>query len=1422
MKIKRNINKILALNLALLMVCLFWVGSKATTAKESFLSKYVQVVYNTKNGIGSNEVNCLYQSTSGYIWVGTDGGLYRSDGAGFYAINLWDTERTDVYSINCITQDSEGRMWIGTGNYGLFYIQKGQNYHLQQEYYDGIKNIIDVCQTENGTIYVATDSGLFICIEDEDTDGGMKLVPYTDETVSNCKLTDVAAIGDKVWALYGTNRIYVLGEEKVEAVIDTPDITADDLRSLSCIDNEVYVGTSGSDILVCKDAKRISKINGSVDGVNRMLLDSFGRIWAVADTGFGYFDASNKFNRIWDCKVDNYLSDMIEDYEGNLWISSMRMGVLNLNRSKFVDYNLNTKMSETMVNCVFVYGSNRYIGTDDGLIIHNSKDEVVENDLTKMLAGVSIRHINKDRDGNLWISTHRKFGVIKVSLSGEISTFGRMLGLPSYAVNSTLQLSDGRIAVATEEGVAIIEKNGEIKDKYTATNGMGFSNTLSMCETDDGHLWCGTDGGGIYDIDYTNQKISVYNSEDGINSNVISVLKKGQNGIWIGTDNGLCFYNESFRPISNIDYSNSIYDLVTTEKSVWIIGSKGVLQTTEEELLGSKGISGRYFDVNDGLSKDINNVCRTIIDNSGLLYVCCNTGICTLDTTDIPYNNTAPRIKVTAIDVDGKHYEFNDLDDELKVSKNASRITIYFAVFSFSNRENISVEYSLQGFDEQPIIVKGSSTMEAVYTNLDGGEYRFILKAYNGDGKPCEEELSFAIEKEKKITENPAARYIIVILVLMGIFVAVYAVIHFRKIILNNTKEIEKLSKEHQQAVKSSSAKNDYLANMSNEIKTPINAIMAKADEILQIVDVDEQVKENVVNIYETSNNIIEKVDDIILLAKLEAGKIDVVSEKYSVTTLIYELSEFAMQLIGEKSVKFFVEIGEDVSDNVVGDAGKIKSILIRILDNAVRYTKEGSITLSVDCYEYIDKSNKSVMNYVYTVSDTGIGIQEDRLDTVFELSQADSKINKNHSGSGVGLAIAKGFADVLGAELEVDSAYGAGSTFTLSVYQTLADSSNVSHGASKVEETVSKDVASKLWLPNVNALLVDDEEVSREVALSVLVQFEMKIDVATSGICAIDMVLNNDYDVIFMDLSMPVMSGIDAMKEIRELDGDAYSYMPIVSMDNNAIDDNKDMLLEAGFTDTLIKPIDIRRVAAILKDCLPEDKIKERTNDIANYIEGSRYSDGLLNMKPYIDIEAAIEKIGGSIDVFNKLIVAYYNQNENAVSDLYDKLENDIRGFKAKIHTIKTTSINIGAYDCAKDATKLEAAINIGNKDYVKDNMEDFTDNLAMLIQMISEYIMFMNDISGMTDEEYAGRRADDKEKKENIEGISVELLEQMQQSLNEENYRFIDECIASLMDIELDGDDRGFVEALADVAARREADAIEDLIATYISLKL
>lgn len=1433
-----KLRKLTAEIMAFLMVCLFLLPSFfiPAQAKDSFLSGYIQSVYNQKFGIGSNEVNCLYQSSSGYIWAGTDGGLYRTNGSGFQSIDLWDTERTDLYSINCIIQDSDGRMWIGTDNYGLFYIEEGQTYHLQDEYYNGIKTILSIVEGSDGTIYVASMNGLYVVTESEAAtradDSLFCLVPYTDTIFATTEFRGLAAKDDEIWGLTGDSKVYIFNREAALAELDLSEDTGEELNTIVSCGGNVYIGSTGRDVFVFQNKSSRKTVTAGVEGINNFMLDAAGRLWVCADNGYGYFNKKWNFVKINDSQVDTYISDMIQDYEGNYWIASSRVGLLLLTKSKFTDYNMAIGMPESMVNAVYEYAGKQYIATDDGLYIYNTKKEQEVNDLTEMLKGVSVRHVVADGKGTLWISTYRRYGVIKFERNGDITVYGRSDGLPGVMVNCTLPLRDGRLAVATTEGFAILDETGTVAETYGSGTELTEVNVLSLFETEDGDILVGTDGDGLYVMESGKDTLTKYSTEDGLNSDVISCFAQGIQGVWIGTDSGLCFYNEAFRMISNVEYSNSVYDIVIDRGSVWIVGSMGVLRSSEEELLGSNGISGRYLSTGDGLTKTINTTGNVYMDADGKLFICCNEGISMLDTEHIWNNDVQPIIKVTRIDIDGTSYEFDDLNDGLSVQRDASKITIEFAVFSYINRGNIKVEYKLEGFDANQTELHGDDVLQAVYTNLDGGVYTFTVSAYNGDGTACAQPLSFVIDKEKDLFESPMARIILTFSLFIVFLLLIFAVIRVRKMLKTKTSALEKLSREHEESVKTSTAKNDYLANMSNEIKTPIHAMMVKADELLHMVDKDSPYQKDIRGIYDIGNDILASVDDIILLAKLESGRIELEESNYTVSDLAADLAERTIEQLADKPIKFFVEIGDNVVDNLIGDVDKIRNILIRLLDNAIRYTKQGSITLSVDSYEYTDHAHQDLINVVFTVADTGIGIQEERLDTIFDLYDSGDNIkNSTHPGYGAGLAIAKGYANILSAELSVESVYGAGSTFMLSFDQRLAVKLSSGQVVSKIEDTVSKEDADKLWLPEVSALLVDDDEVSIEVSRKVLTSFDMKLDVATSGLSAIDMVLNHDYDVVFMDLSMPIMNGIDAMKEIRELDDIKYAILPIIALDPDAIEGNRSSHITAGFTDSMVKPIEPRRVAAILKDCLPEDKLKERSDDVKLLIEGSRFHEGLVRLQESLDVEGAIQRIGGSIEVYNKLIHAFYSQNKDVANTLAEKSSRDIRAFKTKIHSIRTMSNSIGAHELARYATKMETSINVGKRDQLRQNLRGFIDELVYLLLILEDYEHFVDEVSGMTDEEYAARmqsKAEDEQdlhnavEEQDLSVIDIERLDALVECAKKSDYDGVQENLEFLTKLGYDGENQEFLEALSDVAQKKDADAIVELVNTYKDLKL
>ena len=1417
--------------LACFMTCaLFMQKTPArAAAKDAFLSLYRQTVYDQESGLGSAEVNCVYQTQSGYIWVGTDGGLYRYNGKEFKTFNLWDTDKDDVYLISSLFQDSTGRLWIATKNYGLFYIRGSEIRHFSDEYYLGVKTINDVCEGANGVVYVATAYGIYTADPVEDS-------LHLMEDTAGHNIRELSLAGDDLWGLENGGQFFRMNSDGQILYYKGEDYTSDEISCLyGAEDGSVYLGTVGTDVLHMKKNLQFEKMTSGREGINS-LYDDGERLFICADSGIGYFDRKGKFTALYDTRISKYFSSMIMDYEGNYWFASNRMGILLLGNSKFRSFNQRYGLDKSGTNCIVEYDGMKYIGTDDGLQILDSKEKPVTNELTESLAGAGVKNVMRDSGGNLWISTSRKYGVICYTPGGEIRVYGRTGALLSNQINLTMELQDKTVAVATQEGISIIGTDGKLVRNYSADNGMDNPNILCMYQDKDGWIYAGSDGSGMYVI--KDDVIHHYTDADGLTSNVVTCIYPGEKGLWIGTDNGLSFFSETIRPVNKIDFSNNIYDILSEAREdgnrLWIIGSKGVLCTTEDELLGTGEIKSRYYAQGDGLSSPLTLYSNAMI-RKDLLYLCTGQGIYTMTIGDPHTNGIAPKLTVSEINVDDSVYHFDQIGGSLSIPADTQRVSISFAVLSYINRENIQVEYMLEGFDSSPITISPSDPMQAVYTNLEGGNYTFTVRAMNGDGVTSEKDITFTLFKEYGFFEKRAVKIGLLVALILIVFLVVIGMIRFQKRVAGQNREIEKLEKEHEVAVKSSTAKTDFLAHMSNEIKTPVNAIIGLAETVLREQDPEEQ-KNSLSAIVESGRDILGKVDETIELARLEAGKETVNEAPYSITTLVCDISDQVINALEQRPVRFLVDLGENIPDVMIGDYEKIKRVLEILLDNAQKYTKEGTITLYVDCYESQDPKEKDRL--LFSISDTGIGIRKDRLQHIFEVYNiADNKKQTGYTGSGISLAVAKQLVEIMDGDLEVESTYGAGSAFTVSLKQMRPDDDAVTLASGPESlERITREEAERMLMPEVNVLLVDDMEISRTVATGVMKQMEIRSDIATSGFSAVDMVMNQDYDMVFMDLSMPVMSGTDAMHEIREIARDGMDTLPIIAMTEDAIREDFETLVAEGFTDVIVKPLDFISMATMATKYLPKEKIHYRSGDLAKYINESRYADGLTELQKYLDVAGTLERIGGSIEVYNRILSTFYDQNQNSPEDLRIKFSKNYRTFRARLHNVKNGAQNIGATELLNHITRIDAAINIGNKDYVRDHLSTTLSMLEKVIDAIAIYLDFAAGQKGITDEEYAARAAEvksgrvpaetekdapvKKEPEMKSEVDSVALV-RMLRAAKEKDSKAISDELRLIRSFRYGTEDTEFLQALDEQIREENMEAILDMIGTYVELK-
>ena len=400
---------------------------------------------------------------------------------------------------------------------------------------------------------------------------------------------------------------------------------------------------------------------------------------------------------------------------------------------------------------------------------------------------------------------------------------------------------------------------------------------------------------------------------------------------------------------------------------------------------------------------------------------------------------------------------------------------------------------------------------------------------------------------------------------------------------------MQKAEESSRIAEEANRAKSNFLANMSHEIRTPMNAIIGMSEIMLKDESVDEEVK-NQLNVIRTAGDeLLGLINDILDISKIESGKYELIEKEYDLMKLIHDVSTVIRARLKGTEVELKLYIYSDLPHRVTGDELRVRQILMNILGNAVKFTSEGSIEFKCEC-----KRSGEELILCFDVTDTGIGISEDNLKKIFgAFNQVDTRKNRNIQGTGLGLAISRNLAIMMNGDISVESVYGEGSIFHITIRQKCTDNTQIGSkmameleqfkyvpAKDEVEEKISK-------YKDRQVLVVDDNLVNLQIVKGLLEPYEIKVDLAESGKRAVEMVREKRYDAIFMDHMMPELDGVDTTKLIKNMNSGMYRDIPIIALTADAIAGTKEMLLAAGMQDYMAKPIDKNELRNIIEKWL-------------------------------------------------------------------------------------------------------------------------------------------------------------------------------------------------------------------------------------------
>ncbi len=611
---------------------------------------------------------------------------------------------------------------------------------------------------------------------------------------------------------------------------------------------------------------------------------------------------------------------------------------------------------------------------------------------------------------------------------------------------------------------------------------------------------------------------------------------------------------------------------------------------------------------------------------------------------------------------------------------------------------------------------------------------------------------------------------------------------------------------EERRAKAANDAKSNFLANMSHEIRTPINAVLGMNEVILRECK-DETILEYAQNIEGAGRTLLSLINDILDFSKIESGSMEINESEYDLGSILNDVYNMIHIKAEQKVIDLVFDIDERIPNSLMGDEIRFRQIIVNVLNNAIKYTSRGTVTLTISG----ERSFDDTIILKIDVKDTGIGIRKEDMQSLFDkFKRLDIDKNKTVEGSGLGLAITSSLLELMGGTIEVESEYGRGSTFKIALPQKIVKDVPIGDFKKRLQTSIKerKQYKEKFTAPNANVLVVDDTPMNHVVIRELLKHTLLKIESARSGLECLEKQHVKKFDLILLDYRMPGMDGIETLNAIKEDMDSPNTDTPVLVLTANAISGARENFLREGFDDYLSKPIESDKLEEALIKYLPKDKV-----EITRVEEGAAPADEEREEESaYPEYLDELEKINvneglkncGSVDSYLSILKVYYESAEMTRDNIETAYNTkNIKDYTSYVHSLKSTSRTIGATELSKLSEMLEKA---GNEHDV-DTIEEYHNELLNLHSIV---IYSLSKVPGF-EEEIEEHEDDSKELISKARMMDAyQTIIEVSKTLDYDTLTFI---LDSLKTYRLKPEDKEIIKKIGDRAYKLKWDEISEL---------